>query len=94
MATSIYVGNLAQSTTNQDIRALFEQFGKVESVNILIDGRTGASGGFGFVKMNDASAKAAIAALDMTLLAGRNLAVHEAAPRRVSDAFGRGAWPH
>ncbi len=92
MATSIYVGNLAPSSTNEDIRALFEQFGEVESVNIVIDNVTGATGGFGFVKMNNASAKAAIAALDTTLLGERSLCVHEAAPRKVVDQFGRGVW--
>jgi len=94
MATIIYVGNLAPSTTNEDIRALFEQFGSVESVNILIGRCTGASGGFGFVKMNDTSAQAAIAALDTALLGGRNLGVREAGPRNrnLGAGFGRGIW--
>jgi RNA recognition motif-containing protein len=92
MAMNIYVGNLAPSTTNADIRALFEPFGKVESVNILIDRSTGASGGFGFVKMNDTSAKAAIAALGTALLGGRILQVHEAGPRNVRNGFGQGVW--
>ena len=45
----IYVGNLPYQTTQDDLRAQFEQFGVVESVNIIQDRETGRSKGFGSV---------------------------------------------
>ncbi|MGQ0656896.1 MAG: RNA recognition motif domain-containing protein [Chromatiales bacterium] len=97
MAKSIYVGNLAPSITQEEIRKLFEEFGEVESVEILMDRYTGESRGFGFVKMPEKGAQAAIAALDKKLVGDRNLKVNEATPRKLSGgsrprggAFGNG----
>ncbi|HEY8345908.1 MAG TPA: RNA-binding protein, partial [Symbiobacteriaceae bacterium] len=62
MAKSIYVGNLPWSTTAEDLRALFEQYGPVENARIVTDRETGRSRGFGFVDMADEeSAERAIA---------------------------------
>jgi len=90
MAHSIYVGNLAPSVTADEIRKLFEEFGDVESVDILVDRYTGEPRGFGFVKMQDKGAKAAIAALDNREIGGRNLRVNEATPRKLTGARPRG----
>jgi len=98
MATSIYVGNLAPSTSKEEIRKLFEEFGDVESVDILMDRYTGESRGFGFVKMSERGAKEAIAALAGKQLDGRSLKINEAAPRNIGSggarprggAFGKG----
>ena len=38
---NLYVGNLAFSTTEQELRALFETHGAVERVNIVTDKETG-----------------------------------------------------
>jgi len=58
---NIFVGNLAFSTTDHDLRQLFEPYGAVETINIITDRYTGQSRGFGFVDMPDsAAAKAAI----------------------------------
>ncbi len=78
----LYVGNLAFSTTNDELKAAFEQFGAVESATVIMDRETGRSKGFGFVDMgNDEEAKAAIEGLDGKPLGGRNLRVNEARPR-------------
>ena len=45
MAMKLYVGNLAVQTTNEDLQALFEQAGTVESVNVIEDRETGRSRG-------------------------------------------------
>ena len=45
---NIYVGNLAEEVSDDDLRAVFEAFGQVESVNILKDRFSGESKGFGF----------------------------------------------
>ena len=77
-----YVGNLAFSTTNDELKAAFEQFGAVESATVIMDRETGRSKGFGFVDMgNDEEAKAAIAGLDGQPIGGRNVRVNEARPK-------------
>ena len=48
---NIYVGNLSHQTTEDDLRQAFEQFGQVESINIVKDKVSGESIGFGFVSM-------------------------------------------
>ena len=78
----LYVGNLAVATTNDELKAAFEQFGAVESATVIMDRETGRSKGFGFVDMgNDEQAKAAIEGLDGKPLGGRNIRVNEARPR-------------
>lgn len=49
--TTIYVGNLPFSATEQDVRALFAAHGTVESVKLINDRDTGRPRGFGFVDM-------------------------------------------
>lgn len=76
---NIYVGNLLYSVTEDGLREIFDQFGKVDSVKIIKDKNSGNSKGFGFVEMPDSSeAVAAIKALDGTDLGGRNMRVNEA----------------
>jgi len=45
--TTIYVGNLPFNATEQDVRALFERHGTVESVKLINDRETGKPRGFG-----------------------------------------------
>ncbi|MGZ4825414.1 MAG: RNA recognition motif domain-containing protein [Terriglobales bacterium] len=61
----LYVGNLAFSATETELREMFAPFGAVESVSLVTDRDTGRSRGFGFVEMaNDAEAATAITGLD------------------------------
>ena len=79
---NIFVGNIPFSSTEEDIRQLFEQFGAVDNVNLITDRETGRFRGFGFVEMpNSDEAQAAIAALHGSDLQGRPLTVNEARPR-------------
>jgi RNA recognition motif-containing protein len=67
---------------NEDLSALFEQYGSVISAKILTDKFTGRSKGFGFVEMeNDEEAKAAISALNDSEIQGRKIVVNEAQPK-------------
>ena len=78
----IFVGNLDFSATEDSIRALFEPYGTVESVNVVTDRDTGRSRGFAFVEMADSSeADRAINGLNGTNLGGRALNVNEARPK-------------
>ena len=78
----IYVGNIPFSSTEADLRELFEQFGEVSSVKIITDRVTGRSRGFGFIEMpNDDEAQNAIASLDGKEFGGRPLRVNVSRPR-------------
>jgi len=89
---NIYVGNLDFSSTEDSVRALFEQHGEVISVKIITDRYTGRSRGFGFVEMSsDDEGRAAIAALDGQELDGRALKVNEARPKTERGGGGGGS---
>lgn len=82
LSKKIYVGNLPFSSTEEDLRAVFERHGTVESVNVITDRETGRPRGFAFVEMGDASAADdAIRALDGSDLGGRSIRVNEAQDR-------------
>ena len=87
ISMNIYIGNLSYNAGENDIRKVFEEYGSVESVNIIIDRMTDRSKGFGFVEMtNDDEAKEAIAGLDGKDHLGRALKVNTARPRKERDS--------
>jgi RNA recognition motif-containing protein len=82
MGKKLYVGNLSYSTSESDLRRLFEPHGTVASAQIIMDRETGRSKGFAFVEMStDQEAEAAIEALNGYESGGRKLTVNEARPR-------------
>ena len=85
----IYVGNLAFSATEQEIRDLFSQHGTVGSVSLITDRETGQPRGFGFVEMENGADKA-ISQLDGKEVGGRTLKVNEARPRESGGGGGGG----
>jgi len=87
---NIYVGNLPHSTSESDLRKLFEQFGEILSARVITDKYTGESRGFGFVEMSDEEAQKAIAELDGTDVEGRTLKINEARPREDRGSRGGG----
>lgn len=78
---NIYVGNIPYSTSSEEIHDLFEPYGEVRSVNLIIDRETGRPKGFCFVDMDASGSRKAIEALHQTELAGRKIVVSEAKPR-------------
>ncbi len=88
---NLYVGNLPHSTTEAELRNLFEAHGAVEKVTLVTDRDTGRSRGFGFVEMANASeADKAIASLNGTDLGGRTLTINEAKPKAERPRGGGG----
>src|SRR5690349_12080467 len=78
----IFLGNLAFTVTEQDVRELFAPYGVVDRITLMTDRETGRPRGFGFVEMaDDTAAQAAIAALNGKDVAGRALNVNEARQR-------------
>jgi RNA recognition motif-containing protein len=79
---NLYIGNLPYNVTEEELRALFSEYGKVASVSLIMDKFSGKSKGFGFVEMPDNSeADKAIKALNESALKGRNIKVNQAKPR-------------
>jgi RNA recognition motif-containing protein len=79
---NIYVGNLSNEVTEEDLKQAFEPFGEVESVKIIKDKYTNRSKGFGFVEMpSKAEGQSAIDDLNGKELKGKALNVNEARPR-------------
>jgi RNA recognition motif-containing protein len=90
---NIYVGNLAYSVTEEDLKKAFGAYGQVDSANVIKDQYSNQSKGFGFVEMPDqAEAQAAIGALNGKEIGGRAITVNEARPRadRNRGGFGGG----
>jgi RNA recognition motif-containing protein len=79
---NLYVGNLPHSTTESELRTVFEAHGAVDKISIVTDRETGRSRGFAFVEMTNAGeADKAVAALDGKELGGRALKINEAKPK-------------
>ena len=79
---NIYVGNLADEVSEDDLRGIFDAFGQVESVNILKDRFSGKSKGFGFLEMSSKDeAQVAIKEANGMDLKGTAIRVNEAHPR-------------
>ena len=92
MASKLYVGGLAYSTTSESLRTLFAQFGTVESAAVVSDRDSGQSRGFGFVEMStQPEAEAAISKLDGQSFEGRPLKVNVANPKGGGASAPRGA---
>jgi RNA recognition motif-containing protein len=88
---NIYVGNLSNEVTEEDLKQAFETFGKIESVNIIKDKYTNSSKGFGFVEMaSKAEGQSAIDGLNGKELKGKAVTVNEARPRTESRGGGGG----
>jgi RNA recognition motif-containing protein len=82
MATRLFVGSLAWTTTDDSLQDFFSQAGNVVSAKVVVDRETNRSKGFGFVEMgSDDEAKAAIDQLNGKELDGRQINVSEARPR-------------
>lgn len=88
---SIYVGNLSYDVTQEDLSAVFAEYGSVKRVQLPTDRETGRVRGFGFVEMDtDAEESLAIDALDGAEWMGRTLRVNKAKPREDRDSFSGG----
>ena len=72
----LLIRNLARTTTEEELRALFEAYGMVQSCNLVIDKVTGGSKGFGFVEMpKPGEAKAAMKNINGKDVAGSKIRV-------------------
>jgi RNA recognition motif-containing protein len=86
---TIYIGNLSFQATEEDLREVFAEYGKVSRVSLPTDRETGRKRGFAFVEMEeDAQEDQAIAELDGAEWLGREIRVNKAKPREGSSREG------
>lgn len=79
----LLIRNLARTTTEAEVRAMFEAYGAVQSCNLVLDKTTGASKGFGFIEMPRAGeARAAVINLNGKEVAGHKIRVKKAEPKQ------------
>jgi RNA recognition motif-containing protein len=82
MATKLFVGKLSFNTTDDSLMALFSEYGKVVSAQVVMDRDSNQSKGFGFVEMeSQEDAEKAISALDGKSFEDRVIVVNVARPR-------------
>ena len=82
MDVRLYVGNLAKSTTADELKTLFTQAGSVASVDMVKDRNSGKSKGFAFITMSEQTeADKAISMFNAYSLADRELKVNVAKPK-------------
>ncbi len=82
MDVKLYVGNLAKSTTEDELKTLFTQAGAVSLVELVKDRASGESKGFGFITMGEqAEADKAISMFNAYSMGDRQLKVNVAKPR-------------
>lgn len=80
--TNLFIGSLAYATTDDSLKAFFEEIGEVTSARVVTDRETGRSRGFGFVEYADEANNAkAIDQLNGKELDGRAINVSEARPK-------------
>ena len=82
MSVRLFVGNLSTVTSSDELRALFNEVGVVESCQVITDRDTGRSKGFAFVEMDSVeSGDTAKERLNGKDLNGQALKVNDARPR-------------
>jgi RNA recognition motif-containing protein len=85
---NIYVANLGQETSEEQVRSAFSNYGEVESVKLITDQFTGRLKGFGFIEMpNTEEAEEAIKELNNSKFDNQFLVVNEARPKASNNGF-------
>ena len=83
---NIFAGSLPFQLEEADLKELFEAYGEVSTVKIIIDRESGRSKGFGFVEMpDDEAAQLAITGLNGSEVKGRSIAVSQAEEKKATD---------
>jgi len=88
----LFVGNLPWTATEEEVAALFTEFGEVMTVRVVTDRDTGRSKGFAFVELDDAAASQALGNAERFEMGGRPLRVNEAEERRPRAGGGGGGF--
>ncbi len=80
---NIYVGNLPQGVSEEELQGIFSAYGEVESVKLVTDRFSGQSKGFGFVEMpSNSEADQVIKALNKSTMNGKTIKVNQVMPQK------------
>jgi len=72
----LLIRNLARSTSEENLKAMFESFGAVQSCSLVLDQKSGGSKGFAFIEMpKQGDAKAAVKNLNGMNVDGHKIRV-------------------
>ena len=75
----LLVRNMARSTSEEELKSLFESFGTVQSCSLVLDPKSGGSKGFAFIEMpKPGEAKAAVKNLNGKDVDGQRIRVKKA----------------
>jgi RNA recognition motif-containing protein len=78
----LYVGNLDPSVTEEDIRVVFDDYGDIEAVDVIMDPNTGEPKGFAFVTfVNEEDAAKAERDTNNKDMKGKPMKVNKARPK-------------
>lgn len=87
----LYVGNLPYSTTEDELRSMFSEFGEITDVKLISDKFTGRSKGFAFVEFaTEEAAQAALEAMNGKQMGERAMNVTVARPIQPRENSFRG----
>ena len=79
---NLFISNIDYKIDENELKSIFEKFGKVKSIKILVDPESNKSLGYGFVKMgSEYEGQKAIIRLNNKLFRKRKLSVQEARPK-------------
>ena len=92
---NLYVGNLSNEVTNEDLQIAFAEYGEISSAKVIKDKFSNLSRGFGFVEItNNNEADTAIKALNGELLKGNKMQISEARTKKEKrHGRGKGNYP-
>lgn len=83
MSAKLFVGNLSEDTTGDELRTMFSEVGEVDSCQLITDRDSGRSKGFAFIEMNTQdTANSAKEKFNGQDLHGKALKVNDAKPRK------------
>ncbi len=86
---NLYISGLDRFITEDDLRPLFEKFGKIKSIRIAKDPGTKESLCYGFVEMEEKSAAIKALSLNAATVKGTDIKVNIAKVKSSSNPFNK-----
>ncbi len=82
-SNTVYISNLSYNRDRNGLRSLFNRYGKIKSIKLIVEPQTNQSRGMAFVEMETVEeATAAIEGLNQQLIDGRTVKANYAVPLR------------
>lgn len=83
MNKTVYISNLSYRRDRSGLKSMFNKFGTITNIKIIVEPKSNQPRGMAFVEMsNEAEAKSAIAGLDGVVVDGRTVKAKWATPQK------------